>query len=147
MSFRRARPKVQKLEFFGSTESLSALTESININSDSNEFLAGKPEPNKANGSHRNLSEMAIKRDESKGRINDDVVTHKSKIKFNNADIVDLGILGSGSGGTVTKVMYKPTQMIMARKVSVFVYRVENLQNYLSSIEYFYALLYLYPSV
>lgn len=38
------------------------------------------------------------------------------KIEIKNADLVQLKALGSGNGGTVTKVMHIPTQKIMAKK-------------------------------
>ncbi|XP_076356667.1 dual specificity mitogen-activated protein kinase kinase 1-like [Tachypleus tridentatus] len=47
-----------------------------------------------------------------------DFLTQKQKVKeLNNDDFQNLGELGAGNGGVVTKVLHKPSGVIMARKL------------------------------
>ncbi|KAI8918061.1 kinase-like domain-containing protein [Entophlyctis helioformis] len=50
-------------------------------------------------------------------RINAESVAKDSKLKFRAADLETISVLGSGSGGTVSKVLHTPTKKLMARKV------------------------------
>ena len=46
-------------------------------------------------------------------------LSQKQKVgELNAEDFDNLGELGAGNGGVVTKVMHKPSALIMARKVS-----------------------------
>lgn len=50
-------------------------------------------------------------------------LSQKQKVgELNAEDFDNLGELGSGNGGVVTKVMHKPSALIMARKVCLYVY-------------------------
>jgi hypothetical protein len=64
-------------------------------------------------GSLTNLSNIAV----SETKLNDSTVRKDSKIQFKHEDLEFVRKLGQGAGGTVSKVLHKPTGLFMARKV------------------------------
>ncbi|OAJ42153.1 hypothetical protein BDEG_25650 [Batrachochytrium dendrobatidis JEL423] len=63
------------------------------------------------------LIDVSLQTPEVPRRINVDSISKDSKIKFCAEDLVTDIVLGSGSGGVVSKVKHIPTGMLMARKV------------------------------
>jgi serine/threonine protein kinase len=59
-------------------------------------------------------------------KLNDSTVRKDSKIQFKNEDIESIKKLGQGAGGTVSKVLHKPTGIFMARKIMKSVAQDEN---------------------
>ena len=69
-------------------------------------------------GSLKNISNLAL--DDSqlpRTQLNDKSVRKDSKYEFADEDLQELQKLGQGSGGSVYKVLHKPTGIVMARKV------------------------------
>lgn len=50
--------------------------------------------------------------------ITNDRVSKESRMKLKDDDLEFISDLGSGSGGSVSKCLHKPTNQIMARKAS-----------------------------
>lgn len=65
---------------------------------------------------HKTLEGLEL--DEQQRKRLEAFLSQKQKVKEINADDFDnLGDLGAGNGGVVTKVMHRPSGLIMARKV------------------------------
>jgi mitogen-activated protein kinase kinase 1 len=68
---------------------------------------------------HKTLEGLEL--DEQQRKRLETFLSQKQKVGELNADDFDnLGDLGAGNGGVVTKVMHRPSGLIMARKVSIF---------------------------
>jgi hypothetical protein len=68
----------------------------------------------------KKLEELDI--DEQQRQRLQTFITQKRKVgELNSEDFEKLGELGAGNGGVVTKVLHKPSKLVMARKVSFLV--------------------------
>ena len=104
-----------------STSTITTTTTSSNsninpVNIANNKELNGKIEITSLETLQKKLDELDIN-DEQKQRLKE-FITQKDKIKeLNSEDLKNLGEIGSGNGGVVTKVEHKPTKLLMARKL------------------------------
>ncbi|KAK4337319.1 hypothetical protein RND71_043605 [Anisodus tanguticus] len=78
--------------------------------------LNGKVETSNIETLQKTLEKLDIN-DEQKTRLKE-FLLQKAKVKeLNSEDLKNLGEIGCGNGGVVTKVVHKPTGLIMARKL------------------------------
>lgn len=74
--------------------------------------------PNGVRDSQASREQVREKHSRNESHVDKVVSEQESKFKFKFEDIHVLQTLGSGSGGSVAKCIHKPSNMIMARKVS-----------------------------
>ena len=65
------------------------------------------------------LQELDID-DTQRQRLQAFLITKQKVGELNSDDFEKLGELGAGNGGVVNKVLHKPTDLVMARKASVW---------------------------
>lgn len=94
------------------TNPSSAITDNITNNRE----LNGRIETSSLEQLQKKLDELDIN-DEQKNRLKEFFMQKEQIKELNTDDLKNLGEIGSGNGGVVTKVEHKPTKLIMARKL------------------------------
>ena len=72
------------------------------------------------------LTSLSISSIATEPKLNDTTVRKDSKIQFKDEDLEFIKKLGQGAGGTVSKVLHKPSGLYMARKLMKSVASDEN---------------------
>lgn len=102
-----------------SASSVSSLNPALNpvaVPVNNKELNGETGEPTSLDTLRKKLEELDIN-DEQKRRLRE-FLQQKDRIKdLNPDDLKNLGEIGSGNGGVVTKVEHKPTKLLMARKL------------------------------
>ena len=78
--------------------------------------LNGETGPANLDSLQKKLDELDIN-DEQKKRLREFLIQKDKITDLNPEDLKNLGEIGSGNGGVVTKVEHKPTKLLMARKL------------------------------
>lgn len=99
-----------------SVSSLNPVLNPVAMPVNNKELNGETGEPTSLDTLQKKLDELDIN-DEQKRRLRE-FLLQKDRIKdLNPDDLKNLGEIGSGNGGVVTKVEHKPTKLLMARKL------------------------------